>query len=106
MRIADTKNYITKHEKVTEDEVMAANDNGQWCWEMTDFRKGDDSVTLYHLDEGCYWDFLNKGKLASRALKECWVVAYTLNNIGTRAIFDDEVEAIDFTMKIINLIKA
>lgn len=97
MRIADTKNYIMNHEKVTEDEVMAANDNGQWCWEMKNFRKGDDSVTLYHLDES---------KFASRALKECWVVAYTRNNIGTRAIFDDEVEAIDFTLKIINLIKA
>lgn len=54
MRITDAKNYIAKHEKVTEDEVIAANDNGQWCWEMKNFRKGDDSVTLYHLDEGCY----------------------------------------------------
>ena len=75
-------------------------------WEMKDFQKDEDRVTLYHLDEGCYWDFSNSGKLASRALKECWVVAYRLNHIGTRAIFDDEIGAIDFTMKIIALIKA
>ena len=106
MRITNTKNYTTKHENVTEEEVMAANDDGKWCWEMKNFRKGEDGVTLYHLDEGCYWDFMNRGKLACRALKECWVVAYRLNNIGTHALFDDEIEAINFTLKIIELIKA
>lgn len=106
MRITDIKNYTTKHEKVTEEEVMAASDEGKLCWEMKDFRKDNDCVTLYHLDEGCYWDFLNRSKRAYRALKECWVVAYTLNDIGTRALFDDEVEAINFTLKIIELIKA
>lgn len=97
------QDLIAMHEKVTEDEIMAAS---KWCWEMKNFLKGEDSVTLYHLDEGCYWDFLNRGKLACRALKECWVVAYSLNDIGTRALFDDEAEAIDFTLKIIELIKA
>lgn len=106
MRRTDIKNYITKRAEVAEEVIMAANDDGKWCWEMKDFQKDEDRVTLYHLDEGCYWDFSNSGKLASRALKECWVVAYRLNHIGTRAIFDDEIGAIDFTMKIIALIKA
>lgn len=108
MRITETKNYTTKHEKVTEEEVMAANDNGQWAWEMKEYhdKDGNNTVKLYHLDKGCYFDFLGKGHMARKALKECWDVNYMLNNIGSHAVFDDEVEAIDFTMKIINLIKA
>lgn len=107
MRIKNVNEYTTTaHEKVMEDEVELSLERGEECWPMKEYGNDDNGVKLYHLDEGCYWDFICGGRRARKALKECWAVDYVLNGIGTTAMFDDEVEAIDYAMKLIVLIKA
>ena len=110
MRIASSnvKEYIGNRGPVTEEQLLAADEKGAWCWEMKTYRTKDDenSVTLYSLAAGCYWHISPKGTSAVKVLKTCYAVEYGLNSMGSTAYFTEEVEAIDFTMKIINLIKA
>lgn len=106
MRIKNVNEYTTANEKVAEEDVELSLDRGEQCWPMKEYGNGDNRVSLYHLDEGCYWDFVCGGRRARRALRECWAVEYVLNCIGSMAMFDDEVEAIDYAMKLIALIKA
>ena len=108
MRIANPREYVTDRAKITEETYLKATDAGKWCWQMKRYSDNDENnqVTLYHLDAGCYFDVNQAVTFARRAKRECWLVKYSLGEIGTAAYFTDEVEAIDFTLKIIELIKA
>lgn len=116
MRIANPREYVTDFVKITEDQLVKTQGNGCWCWRRKDYRTKDDknAVTLYSLTAGCYWNEYYKlsvtGEMklssAQKALKDCYAVKYQLNGIGAAAYFTDEVEAINFTLKIIELIQA
>jgi len=116
MRIANPREYVEARAKITEDQLGEAHVNGCWCWMMKDYRTKDDknAVTLYSLTAGCYWNEYYKlsvtGEMklssAQKALKDCYAVKYQLNEMAAVAYFTEEAEAIDFTLKIIELIKA
>ena len=108
MRIANPREYVTDRAKITEDAYSKAVDAGKWYWQMKRYtdNDGNNLVTLYHLDAGCYFDVNQAVTFAKKAKKECWLVEYQLGTIGAAAYFTDEVEAINFTLKIIELIKA
>lgn len=104
----NVEEYVENRAKVTEEQLQEAEENGAWCWEMKTYCTKDDEnkVVLYSLAAGCYWHISPKGTSAQKVLKDCYAVEYRLNSMGTTAYFTEEGEAIDFTMKIINLIKA
>ena len=108
MRIANPTEYVTDRARITEETYSKAIESGKWYWEMKRYTDKDENnwVILYHLDADCYFDVNLAGVFARRAKKECWRVEYKLNEISTSAWFTDEVEAINFTLKIIELIKA
>ena len=83
-------------------------------WDMKHYERKDtelkctNEVTLIALDKNETFDESESGNSAYVARQGCYVVSYTLNHAGAYQVFtvDDLDGAIDFTLKIISLIKA
>lgn len=108
----DIKNYVSfVASEISDGELEEMDMNGEFPWEMKRFEKstkgGDENeVVLTALRARGYYKLNTKKMNARKVLKDCFVVEYTLNSVGSSAFFEEEEEAIDFTMKIIALIKA
>jgi len=63
-----------------------------------------DSVELWYGEKDS-WVFCNKDT-GRKLLHDCYPVQYTLNGVDRFAIFEEFEEAMDYTMKVIALIKA
>lgn len=90
---------------------VSVNGDEEPGWLMKEFEHvGKDgamnSVRLWSLDEGQAFDWSANGKRARVALHDCYVVEYMLNDTGNMHPFETMEDAMDFAMKIINLIKA
>lgn len=77
-------------------------------WNMKEYKNDGNplkinSVSLWRLEKNEIIPYTNTCRMAK---KPCYVIDYTLNNIGSVIVVDDMELAIKYTMDIINLIKA
>lgn len=101
MKIPSIKNkdYVTVWGKIPEENA----DFGYLLKKCTSAEAAD-SVELWYGEKDS-WVFCNKD-VGRKLLHDCYPVQHTLNGVARFAIFEEFEEAMDYTMKVIALIKA
>ena len=93
---------------------------GRWPWKMKCYSRGvkdaqmeNDEPHFYGVELTALYEggveFVGKTKksrTARKVLRDCFSVAVTIGDVTHTTYFSDEVEAIDYTLKVIELAKA
>ena len=116
-----------KYSECIEDKIFAMTDDdydridgGRWPWKMKCYSRGVKGAKM-ESEEPHYYEVeltaLYKGgvefqgntgktRTACNVLRDCFSVAVTIGNITRTTYYSEEVEAIDYTLKVITLAKA
>lgn len=115
-----------KYSECVEDKTFVMTDDdyeriaGSWPWKMKCYYRDVEGAKMENDEPHFYGVELTalykggvefhgktkKSRTASNVLRDCFSVAVTIGDVTRRTYFSDEVEAIDYTLKVIALAKA